>query len=999
MLLLTAHAASALDPTRAPSQYAREHWGPERGFPRGPVYAIAQTSDGYLWIGTEAGLVRFDGLNFKLITADTPTTQVLGLLADNENNLWVRLPGPTLLRYRDGVFEDAVSKLGMPYSNITVMSRSNRGGLLVARLEPGVVVHDQGKFGLNLAASPVARSPVISVAQTRDGEIWMGTRDAGLFRTSGKTVSEVSKGLPDTKVNCMLADKDHNLLVGTDRGVVQWDGQNLRSAGIPDALNDFQALAMARDRDGNIWVGTNSGGLLRVTSKGVARLSAKTGGESVTAIYEDREGNLWAGSADSIERLSDGAFRTFGLTEGLPTDGSIPVFVDSTDRLWFAPSTGGLRWARGAEQGQIALDGLDRDVIYSIAGDKDGLWLGRQRGGLTHLKFGNGSFSARTYRRRDGLADDSVYSVAVGRGGAVWAGTLSGGATQFERGQFTTYRLDEGLASNTVASVLETKDGAVWFATPNGLSSRSAGRWRTYGVAEGLPSPNVNCLFEDSAGTLWAGTAAGLVFWDSAGFHVPAITPDLLREPILGIAEDHHGWFWMATAAHVVRVDRQRLLQGKLRAGDVWDFGIADGLRGTEGVKRHRSVLADGRGRVWFSLNRGISVVDPERLGSLSSPILPQIQTIAADGESVAWQGNAQIPGGHRKLTLTFTGLGLSTPERVRFRYMLEDFDSAWSEPSATREAIYTNIGPGAYKFRLLASGPDENWAGRESTVYITVEPLMWQTWWFRTAGALLLGMTFAAIYRFRLRQTTSHLKLRFEERLDERNRIAQELHDTLLQGFLSASMQLHVATDSIPEDSPAKAPMNRILGLMSRVIDEGRNAVRGLRAAPTEDLSEAFARIPLELNRSEPELTIVIEGQPRPFQPMLRDEVYRIGREALVNSFRHARASKIELELEYSPRSIRISVRDNGCGIDSGILQTGREGHWGLPGMRERAERIGGKLHVWSSAASGTEVVLTIPAHVAFTGQQSGASRWARLLLFGGRRKHRERTESNPRA
>lgn len=247
----------------------------------------------------------------------------------------------------------------------------------------------------------------------------------------------------------------------------------------------------------------------------------------------------------------------------------------------------------------------------------------------------------------------------------------------------------------------------------------------------------------------------------------------------------------------------------------------------------------------------------------------------------------------------------------------------------------------------------------------------------------------------------TNQLGVRFEERLAERNRIAQELHDTLLQGFLSASMQLHVATDSLPENSPAKPPLSRILRLMSQVIDEGRNAVRGLRTTSTEDLGEAFARIPLELGRDEPQLKIIVEGQPRALHPLMRDEIYRIGREALVNAFHHARAKNIEMELEYRTRIFRCLVRDNGCGIDDAVLRSGRDGHWGLPGMRERAERIGGQLHVWSSSSAGTEIVLSVPAQVAFVGARSRFELpWNRFLKWiSPRRGQHERTEPNPRA
>ena len=979
---LYAQIACAVDPARAMSQYIRDRWGQEQGFPRGPVYAITQTADGYLWIGTEAGLVRFDGLNFRLIThasASFPVTGVLGLTVDNEDNLWVRLHGPTLLRYRAGVFEDAIAGMGMPYSNVTVTSRASQGELLVARLEPGTLTYRHGRFEVLAAATPAARSPVISVAQTSNGEVWMGTRDAGLFRLAGDQVSAITRGLPDTKINCLLADGERGLWVGTDNGVVRWNGSELTATGIPPSLNRFQTLAMAKDRDGNLWVGTDARGLLRMNARGMSSLDAKGASEAVTAIFEDREGNLWIGSSNGIERLRDSAFVTYSPTENLPTDGNIPVFADSENRIWFAPADGGLWWMKDGQHGRVTQAGLEREVIYSMGGTKDELWLARQRGGLTRLRVQNSSVLSNTYKQADGLPQNSVYSVYQARDGTVWAGTLSGGVSRLQNGRITTYTTANGLASNTVASILEGKDGTVWFATPTGLSALSAGRFKSYAAADGLPSLNVNCLLEDSGGVLWAGTASGLAFRASNGFQVPAGAPPALREQILGIAEDRYGWLWMSTLTHVLRVKRDKLWKGALGEGDVREYGLADGLRGVEGVKRHQSVVADSLGRIWLSMNRGISVVDPARLTSNSAPAIVHIQTISADGSPIEVRGPIRIPARRQRLTFGYAGLGLSVPERVRFRYTLDGFDEGWSEPTASREAVYTNLGPGPYRFRVIASNTDGVWNGSQTALAFEIEPAFWQTGWFRLSVLLVFAVTALALYRFRMHQLTKQLNVRFDERLSERTRIAQELHDTLLQGFLSASMQLHVATDRLPEDSPAKPVLNRVLQLMGQVIDEGRNAVKGLRSFDysNNDLAQTFSQVQEELALQEAiAFRVIVEGQPRPLHPLLRDEIYRIGREALVNAFRHSHAEKIEMELEYTARHFRFLVRDNGCGIDPKVVQSGRAGHWGLPGMRERAERIGGRFHVWSRAAAGTEVELAVPAHIAFRGRP-GNSVW----------------------
>jgi ligand-binding sensor domain-containing protein/signal transduction histidine kinase len=996
--LFCVRTAYAIDPHRAMSQYVRDRWGVEKGFPKGPVYAITQTTDGYLWIGTEAGLVRFDGRNFKFIKDDSggfTIAGVLGLTPDNDGSLWVRLVDLTLVRYRNGVFEHPSSDPA-PYVEISAINRGTNGDVLISKITDDPATHQQGiitplsfrsgRFQSLAPGGPLPQSAVISLAQTPNGDIWMGSREAGLFHFSSGATSSIRKGLPDPKVNCLLADGDKDLWIGTDGGVVRWNGTELTGAGIPASLTRFQALAMAKDRDGNIWVGTDSRGLLRFNSGGVTSLHESDGvsHEAVTAVFEDREGNLWIGGADGIERLRDSAFVSYSLPEGIPSDGSNPVFVDSENRMWFPPVAGGLWWVKDGHHGHVTSAGIEKDVVYSIAGGNGDLWLGRQRGGLTHLHPEGSSFAVKSYTHADGLAQDSVYSVYLARNGTVWAGTLSAGVSMLRDGAFTNYSIANGLASNTVASILEASDGTMWFATPSGLSTLVKNDWKAYGVRDGLPSENANCLLEDSTGVLWVGTASGLAFRGAGGFEVPKNVPAALRDQVLGIAEDKYGSLWVATTSHVLRVNRDKLFHGALAEGDVREFGLADGLRGVEGVKRHRSVVRDPAGRIWFSLNRGISVVDPARLTRDAAPAIVHVQAISADGSSIRLADTVHIPGGRQRITFGFTGLNLSVPDRVQFRYQLEGFDHGWSPPNESPETGYTNLSHGSYRFRVIASNADGVWNSNEAVVALEVDPLYWQTWWFG-ASCLVVAMAVTfGLYRFRLHQLTGRLHLRFEERLAERTRIAQELHDTLLQGFLSVSMQVHVAADSLPATSQAKPILTRALQLMGQVIEEGRNAVRGLRSSQSAslDLEHAFSLIPQELapkEQSDPKLDfrVIVDGEQRPLHPVLRDEVYRIGREALLNAFRHAQAKTIEIELKYSPSQLRVLVRDDGCGIDPDILRTGREKHWGLSGMRERADRIGARLHLFSSAAAGTEIELSVPGHVAFEDQRPRNSLW----------------------
>lgn len=984
VVVCLAGTAQALDPNRVMSEYRRDHWDTRQGFPGGPVYAIAQTPDGYLWLGTEKGLVRFDGLNFRLFnhtnTASFPVGPVLDLMTDSEGNLWIRPQSRNMLLYRDGTFYDVLHDLDGERSGVTAMCLGVKGEALFEVLAGGIFVYSGGKFSRLAPAAALPNLLIISMAQTGDGKIWLGTRDAGLFYVTEGQMFAVTQELPDKKINCLLAVDERQLWIGTDNGIVRWDGDRPEA----NALGRIQALAITRDHQSNIWISTGNR-LLRLTAGGVSSLEEGYAG-AVNAIFEDREGNLWIGSTQGIERLRDTAVMMYTVLKDRPSSGNGAIYIDAEGRIWFAPSDGGLYWQKDGQTGSLKNDGLDRDVVYSMTGSKGELWIGRRYGGLTRLRYEGNSFAAQTYTQAQGLAQNSNYAVHQSRDGTVWAGSISGGLTRFKDGKFTRYTTVNGLASNTVTAILESSGGTMWFGTANGLCSLSQDNWTIYGGLDGLPPGSVNCLLEDSGGAIWIGTDKGIAVLRSGQIRIPQQAPESLHEPIRGVVEDREQRLWISTSNHMLWVERDRLLGGLLDETDVREFGLADGLSNAEGVKRHRPVIIDTLGRIWFSTYRGLSVVDPAKVAGKPVPAIAHIEVMTADGSAVDTQGRIKIPGARQRITFSYAGLSLSVPERVRFRYKLDGFDQDFSEPVAAREAVYTNLGPGSYRFRVRASNSDGFWNGVEASIQFEIEPVFWQTWWFRISCVMAIGVAALIFYRLRLRRLTTELNMRFEERLAERTRIAQDLHDTLLQGFLSASMQLDVAADYISEDSSAKPLVGRVLELMRQVIDEGRNALKGLRSPNSnpQDLAESFSRIQEELAfKEQVEYQVIVEGISRPLRPVTRDEIYRIGREALVNAFRHSKANHIEVVLKYGARQLRIIVRDNGCGIDSQVLRSGREGHWGLSGMRERAEEIGARLKVWSGAGLGTEVELFIPGDIAFEPPSSERRRGMLTRLY----------------
>ena len=472
------------------------------------------------------------------------------------------------------------------------------------------------------------------------------------------------------------------------------------------------------------------------------------------------------------------------------------------------------------------------------------------------------------------------------------------------------------------------------------------------------------------------------------------------------ILEDDRGWFWMNSNQGIYRVSKQELndfADGKIKSLTSIAYNKQDGLLNIEGNGgRQPAGVKAIDGRLWFPTAQGIAVVDPGAVttNQISPPVL--IEEIVIDRNpvenekfqsAISNQSEITLAPGQSNLEINYTGISFINSGQVKFKYRLEGLDRDWNEVGKRRTAYYSYLPPGEYTFHVIAANRDGIWNTEGARVKVRVLPPFYRTNWFILVCLAAGGFSAWAAYQRRVRQMKFRLNLQFEERLAERTRIAQELHDTLLQGFLSASMQLHVAVDHLPADAPAKPRIARVLELMGQVIEEGRNAVRKIRSSHRDslDLEQAFSRIRQEFpvhKESGQEIgeplgfRVIVVGRPRPLQPVLCDEVYRIGREALINAFRHSRAKSIEVEVEYTAKHLRVLVRDDGCGIDTQTLRTGRDGHWGLTGMRERAERIGARFTVRSRAASGTEVDLSVPGHIAFEVQSADRPlRWfARL-------------------
>ncbi|MBN9661420.1 MAG: hypothetical protein J0H49_24710 [Acidobacteria bacterium] len=963
------HRLFALDPNRTVGQHIITRWGSDT-FPGGAINAIAQTPDGFLWIGAENGLVRFDGVNFRLIdhksTPSLPPSPVLGLMVDPQGWLWVRMQSPFLMRYRGGKFEQMYPETVPPEftfareEGAAALARGIRGDALIAT--PGGALRNGNGAFRPIVSAGVANGNPMSIAETADGAVWVGMRDTGLFCVRDGRASHI--GLPDQKVNVLLPGIGPELWVGTDSGLLHWNGRTISRDRIPEAFSRSRILALARDRDSNLWISTPSGVARmdpnRFTVEGTG---AKLPG-AAHAIFEDREGNLWFGGTEGLVQLRDAPFLSY---KDLASEGG-SLYSSPTGRTWIAPSSGGLLWIRGGAHGQIAIPGMAGDVVYSVDGGPDELWIGRKAGGVTRIQEAAGALQTRTYTARDGLAPGVVYAVHRGRDGSVWAGMLSGAVSRIGDGRVTTFTSADGLSSDSVTTIQETSDGTIWVGTTGGLEAYRGGKWRRYGGEDGLPPGRVNSLAPDREGRLWIGSASGLFCWSGSRMVSIRNAAESLQGEIYGLVADHAGSLWATMDHNVVSIPVASLLRDSKEPVAVRQFGIADGLPSTRGIRRDHSVTKDSSGRIWFSLEGGVCVVNPS-LPSALAPALVNVESVMVDGRPLDAGPVARYRSSSRRVVFNFIGLSLAIPGRVRYRYRLDGYDSDWSQPSEIREAAYTSLKPARYTFRVLASNSEGLWNGTPASVPLEVEPQLRETWWFQTAAlCLAAGLVLSAI-RYRLNRAHAAMNLRFEERLAERNRIARELHDTLLQSFQGLMLRLQVVDNLLP---PGKAKEQLEIGLerADQAILEGRNAVHELRSSSSvpNDLAQAVKALGDELaTQDSPDFHILVEGTARELHPIIRDEFFGITREALRNAFRHASARRIETEIVYGKRMLRLRIRDDGRGIPLEILEAGRSGHYGLFGMRERAGKIGAKLEIWSATGAGTEIELSLAGSIAY--------------------------------
>ncbi|MBC7989663.1 MAG: ATPase [Luteimonas sp.] len=995
LCLFWCEAAMALDRDVALRDLKHTGWGPEEGAPSA-ITAMAQTNDGYLWLGNASGLFRFDGLRFERF--DPPRDDrissfyVYSLFALESGGLWIgfTLGGAAFLK--DGRMTFYGESDGLPGGSVLDFAMDAEGTLWA--ITTSGLAHFSNSGWQKVGADEGPSDPQsFELMFDSAGTLWATSPSKVMFRPRGE------KRFRDKLV---LAQPRYSSGISESRDGVVWfysEGglQRLLTNSNVGKQSTSISRAMLLDRAGSLWLGSVGkvyGGLRRIAQPEIlapyaihrtdaldtfgkrdGMTSDNVGNQS---MLEDREGNVWVASDVGLDRFSPRSVRP-GLPNGsIPNGNFTPLdaaLISSSDgALWVGELTSApIEFREGQARVHTEIDG----VSVAASADDGALWFGNSK---EIWRYASGKFDRTPLP--NGTDDFDIQAMTQDRAGQLWISVARKGVYRRTNGTWTPYGGIAALPRLTAMTLATDAKGRLWFGYTEGQMAMLDGtEVHVFLNKRRLPTGNLTAIYGKRS-TVWAGGEFGLAFFDGVQFQAVTLSQGRAFRNITGIVERADGSLWFNSdggIVHLTSVQVRRVLGDPSEPVEPEVFDALDGVQGSSARLRPLPTAIEGPDdRLWFVRDVDIYSIDPARIAR--NPVKPPvlIRSVTADGQTYATGADLKLPPRTGSLRIDYVALSLTMAEKVRYRYKLDGVDKDWQEAHARREAFYTNLGPGRHQFHVIAANNDGVWNETGATLNFFIAPTFVQTGWFVALCMAGAGIAVWLLIRIRVGQVSARLRIRHEERMDERERIARELHDTLLQSTQGLILRFQSATRDIPEGSVARTELEQALDRADQALAEGRDRVLDLRVAAdtTLDLPQAFAAVGGELAKGHAvAFSTQVEGTPRDVTWRVRDEAYRIGREALLNAFRHAGANGIEVQIIYANDKLRVRVRDDGAGIAPGIVESGsRPGHWGLQGMRERAQRIGAELDVWSRPGAGTEIELSIPAAVAYRGS---ASRW----------------------
>jgi signal transduction histidine kinase/ligand-binding sensor domain-containing protein len=981
-LLSSSHAS---EPPKHISQYGHTAWRLEDGYFQSSPQTIAQTVDGYLWFGTPTGTLRFDGVRFTTFTIPTNKnvlSDTISLLGSSDGSLWLGTGGGLVRSYKG-----KVTLYPQVTGHIDAIIEDHNHEIWVAQARLGAHASPlcevrEDKALCHGAAEGIDKPYAVSLVEASDRTLWVAHSNSLSHWSRGVarvvTIPGLNHRLGLSGIGSTLANSDGSVWIGMSsvgKGLGlerEYEGK-FSSLQLPGFNSEqIAATALLHDNDGALWVGTLSKGLYRLKG-GVANHFGSLDGlssDTVYSLFQDKEGNIWVATSSGIDRFRSLRVTTFSPRDGLAAGSTSAVVATHAGTIWVG-NEGALDRIKGNTVTSIRKkNGLPGESITSLVEDRDGLlWVGIDNGLATYDREHFSSITADKgeplgiirsivqdanvedmyalairdshehllrIRNRHVISDaggvetERSTTIAADPAGGIFVGLTGGRLRHWDGERFLTIHEGGGDHAGNNAMTVDS-DGTVWGASDYGLLGTRAGRLAVLDKAKGLPCSAVEQVIEDKRGNLWLHMPCGLVI----------------------ISRDEVRAFW-AEPEHTMRVRTLTVFDGYFSGPSIFTPGMSLG----------------SDGRVWFVNGQVVQVVDPEMLSSNTFQPPIHVEQVTADLIPYLPSETVHLPPLIRNLRIDYTGLSFSVPQNVMFRYRLSGFEQDWQEAGNRRQAFYNNLRPGRYVFQVAGSNTDGVWGNIGDSVTILVAPAFYQTPWFRLLVIAFCLALLYLMYLARLRFTTAEVQTRIMVRLGERERIARDLHDTFFQAIQGLLLKFNTGTSQLRNDDPARAVFVTALEESDRAMLEGRELLLDLRATmDTAELATLFAQAGEDLQDvHSAAFKVTVLGQSRPLHPLTATEIYRIGKEALHNAFKHSEASHIEIELEYVSDALKLRVRDDGRGIDEKIMQDGmRKGHWGLPGMHERATKIGGRINVWSRKDEGTEIEISVPAADAY--------------------------------
>jgi signal transduction histidine kinase/ligand-binding sensor domain-containing protein len=981
--------APALDPSLEVNQYAHTAWKVRNGFIKGGIFAMAQGPDGYLWLGTEFGLVRFDGVRAvpwqPPVGQRLPSNFITSLLFARDGTLWIGTQ-PGLTSWKDGKITTYPQIAGLT-GKVLLQDRAGTIWVGVSRSPAGAKLCSiQGARMDCYGGDGKLGGGILGLYEDALRNLWVGT-DTGFWRWKPGPPKFFPATSEASGIRGFADDDGRGLLVSVEGGIRRLVHDGFEARPLPYHGLTAAASQIFRDRDGSLWVTTFTHGLVHVHQGRLDTFSSSDGlsGDGVFSILEDREGNVWVGTLSGLDRFRDYSVATISRRQGLggpvtstlaARDGSVWITDGTRTSLnrWDHGTMSVWRYSNGVGRPRGTIDGLAPDSVYEDSSGRIWATTVHQLGYLDHGRI------APILSYPSGF----IRGIAEGPPGHLWLASQQNGLLQVFQGKVVlqlSWR-SLGLDRFGFSPVVDPAKHGLWIGIGQpGVAWLAENRIEaTYSAADGLGRGGVSDLRLDSGGALWVATDGGLSRIKDG--HILTLTgrDGLPCDEVLWSVEDNDHAAWVYMPCGLVRIPGQELdawAAGTKTAVTTRVLDASDGVAPPTWPRSSRPQVSKAPdGRIWFTTSDGVGILDPHHLPFNSIPPPVHVENIVADGTGYSIAGPLNLPSRVRDLSIDYTALSLTIPEKVRFRVKLEGQDKDWRELVNVRHVEYTNLPPKNYRFRVIAANNSGVWNELGDQLTFSIAPAWFQTNWFRISCVAAFLVLLWGIYRLRVQRLQHQFAIGLEARVNERTRIARDLHDTLLQSIQGLMLHFQTGIDLLPERPvEARKKLETALDHADQAIAEGRDAVQGLRssAVETNDLVPAVRALVEELradktNQDSVDFQVKVEGAPRNLDPILRDEVYRIAAEALRNAFRHAHAQRIEVEILYGEPWLRLRVRDDGKGIDPKFLGAdGRAGHYGLHGMRERAKLVGGKLAVWSRPDSGTEVELSIPASTAY--------------------------------